>query len=131
MIALPAHGRVYLACGSTDMRRGFDGLAVMVQEVLMQDPHSGALFAFKGKRGDLIKLLWWDGQGLCLFAKRLERDASSGRWRRREPYLCRRRNWRCCLKALTGARPCGAGIPNLRVEKSIESFGFSGIFGRL
>jgi transposase len=73
MIALPTHGRVYLACGSTDMRRGFDGLAVMVQEVLMQDPHSGALFAFKGKRGDLIKLLWWDGQGLCLFAKRLEK----------------------------------------------------------
>src|SRR5437660_11171242 len=60
-----------------------------------------------------------------------KRDASSGRWRRREPYLCRRRNWRCCLKALTGARPCVAGIPNLRVEKSIESFGFSGIFGRL
>jgi transposase len=56
MIALPTHGRVYLACGSTDMRRGFDGLAVMVQEVLMQDPHSGALFAFRGKRGDLIKL---------------------------------------------------------------------------
>ena len=75
MIALPTHGRVYLACGSTDMRRGFDGLAVMVQEVLMQDPHSGALFAFRGKRGDLIKLLWWDGQGLCLFAKRLEEGA--------------------------------------------------------
>lgn len=73
MIALPTHGRVYLACGSTDMRRGFDGLAVMVQEVLMQDPHSGARFAFRGKRGDLIKLLWWDGQGLCLFAKRLEK----------------------------------------------------------
>ena len=61
MIALPTHGRVYLACGSTDMRRGFDGLAVMVQEVLMQDPHSGALFAFKGKRGDLIKLVGWSG----------------------------------------------------------------------
>jgi transposase len=55
------------------MRRGFDGLAVMVQEVLAQNPHSGALFAFRGKRGDLIKLLWWDGQGLCLFAKRLEK----------------------------------------------------------
>ena len=54
MIALPTHGRVYLACGSTDIRRGFDGLAVMVQEVLMQDPHSGALFVFRGKRGDLI-----------------------------------------------------------------------------
>ena len=49
MIALPAGGRIYLACGHTDMRRGFDGLAVMVQEVLTHDPHSGALFAFRGK----------------------------------------------------------------------------------
>lgn len=73
MIPLPAGGRIYLACGHTDMRRGFDGHAVMVQEVLTHDPHSGALFAFRGKRGDLLKLLWWDGQGLCLFAKRLER----------------------------------------------------------
>jgi transposase len=73
MISIPAGGRVYLACGATDMRRGFDGLAVMVQETLAQDPHSGALFVFRGKRGDLIKLLWWDGQGLCLFAKRLEK----------------------------------------------------------
>ena len=72
MIPLSVNGRVYLACGATDMRRGFDGLAVMIQEVLAQDPHSGALFAFRGKRGDLVKLLWWDGQGLCLFAKRLE-----------------------------------------------------------
>lgn len=73
MIPFPANGRIYLACGATDMRRGFDGLAVMAQEVLAQDPHSGALFAFRGKRGDLVKLLWWDGQGLCLFAKRLEK----------------------------------------------------------
>lgn len=61
MIPLSVNGRVYLACGATDMRRGFDGLAVMIQEVLAQGPHSGALFAFRGKRGDLIKLLWWDG----------------------------------------------------------------------
>jgi transposase len=73
MISIPAGVRIYLACGATDMRRGFDGLAVMVQEALAQDPHSGALFAFRGQRGDLIKLLWWDGQGLCLFAKRLEK----------------------------------------------------------
>ncbi|HEV7480434.1 MAG TPA: IS66 family insertion sequence element accessory protein TnpB [Methylocella sp.] len=73
MISIPAGVCIYLACGATDMRRGFDGLAVMVQEVLAQNPHSGALFAFRGKRGDLIKLLWWDGQGLCLFAKRLEK----------------------------------------------------------
>ena len=65
--------RIYLACGVTDMRKGFDGLAARVQTVLQLDPHGGALFVFRGRRGDLIKVLWWDGQGLCLFAKRLER----------------------------------------------------------
>ena len=57
----------------TDMRKGMDGLAVLVQQVLAQDPHSGAVFAFRGKRGDLVKLLWYDGQGLCLFSKRIDR----------------------------------------------------------
>jgi transposase len=65
--------KVWLACGVTDMRKGFDGLAVLVQQVLEQSPHSGALFAFRGKRGHLIKLLWYDGQGMCLFSKRLDR----------------------------------------------------------
>jgi len=55
------------------MRRGFDGLARQVQQVLGQDPFSGHLFVFRGRRGDLVKVLFWDGQGLCLFAKRLER----------------------------------------------------------
>ena len=55
------------------MRKGFDGLAVLVQQVLREDPHSGAVFAFRGKRGDLVKLLWYDGQGLCLFSKRMDR----------------------------------------------------------
>jgi len=73
MIVLPPGTRVYLACGPTDMRRGFDGLAAQVQTVLKKDPHDGALFLFRGRRGDLVKALWWDGQGLCLFAKRLER----------------------------------------------------------
>ncbi len=73
MIPLPPSTRVYLACGTTDMRKGFDGLAVLVQQVLEQSPHSGALFAFRGKRGDLIKLLWFDGQGMCLFSKRMDR----------------------------------------------------------
>jgi transposase len=73
MIALPIGTRVYLACGTTDMRRGFDGLAAQGQQVLRKDPHDGALFVFRGRRGDRIKALWWDGQGLCLFAKRLER----------------------------------------------------------
>jgi IS66 Orf2 like protein len=55
------------------MRRGFDGLALLVQEKLKRDPHCGHLFVFRGKRGGLVKILWHDGQGLCLFAKRLER----------------------------------------------------------
>jgi transposase len=73
MIALPAGTRVWIATGHTDMRKGFDGLALCVQETLSRDPHCGHLFVFRGKRGDLIKVLWHDGQGLCLFAKRLER----------------------------------------------------------
>jgi transposase len=55
------------------MRKGMDGLAMLAQQVLRQDPFSGALFAFRGRRGGLVKLLWYDGQGMCLFAKRLER----------------------------------------------------------
>ena len=73
MIALPPATRVWLACGATDMRKGMCGLAVLVQEVLKQKPHSGAVFAFRGRRGDLVKLLWYDGQGLCLFSKRIDR----------------------------------------------------------
>jgi transposase len=73
MIPVPAGVRVWLAAGHTDMRKGFDGLAVLVQEKLAHDPHGGHLFVFRGKRGDLVKLLWHDGQGACLFAKRLER----------------------------------------------------------
>jgi transposase len=73
MIPVPAGIRVWLAAGHTDMRKGFDGLALLVQETLKRDPHDGQLFVFRGKRGDLIKVLWHDGQGMCLFAKRLER----------------------------------------------------------
>jgi len=73
MMPVPSGVRVWLATGRTDMRRGFDGLALQVQETLRLDPHSGDLFVFRGRRGDLIKVLWHDGQGMCLFAKRLER----------------------------------------------------------
>ena len=70
---IPSGTRVWLAAGMTDMRRGFDGLAAIVQERLGADPFGGHVFIFRGRRGDLVKLLWWDGEGLCLFAKRLER----------------------------------------------------------
>src|SRR6201986_427795 len=55
------------------MRRGFTGRSAATQTVLEQNPYSGHVFVFRGKRGDLVKVLWWDGDGLCLFAKRLER----------------------------------------------------------
>ena len=73
MIALPAGTRVWIAAGVTDLRRGMDGLAALVQTALSEDPFSGHVFAFRGRRGDLIKILWWSGDGLCLFSKRLER----------------------------------------------------------
>lgn len=73
MITPPSSVRVWLAVGHTDMRKGFDGLAMVVQAKLRRDPFGGQVFVFRGRRGDLIKVLWWDGQGLCLFAKRLEK----------------------------------------------------------
>ncbi len=65
--------KVWLAAGITDMRKGFGGLSALAQNVLQQDPFSGHLFVFRGRRGDLIKLIWFDGQGACLFSKRLEK----------------------------------------------------------
>jgi transposase len=73
MITTPPGVRVYLACGATDMRRGAAGLAVQVQQALARNPFDGSIFAFRGKRGGLIKVLWHDGIGLCLLTKRLER----------------------------------------------------------
>ena len=72
MMLVPAGVRVHIALGVTDMRKGLDGLAVLVQEVLAQDPFSGHLFAFRGRKANLIKIVFWDGNGLCLFTKRLD-----------------------------------------------------------
>ena len=73
MIGLPAGTRIWLAAGVTDMRKGFDGLAALVQTQLHEDAFAGHVFVFRGRRGDRVKLLWWSGDGLCLFAKRLEK----------------------------------------------------------
>jgi transposase len=72
MIAFPSSVRVWLAAGWTDMRRGMNGLALQVQEVLGRDPHAGDLYVFRGARGNLLKILWHDGVGMSLYAKRLE-----------------------------------------------------------
>ena len=71
MIPVPAQTRVWLAAGVTDMRKGFNGLSALAEKVLEQDPYSGHLFV--RRRGDLIKVIWFDGQGACLFSKRLEK----------------------------------------------------------
>jgi transposase len=73
MIPVPNNTRVWLAAGVTDMRRGFNTLASQASSVLDEDPYSGHLFVFRGRRGDLLKIIWWDSQGACLFSKRLEK----------------------------------------------------------
>src|ERR1700747_1545983 len=73
MIALPGKTRIWIAAGVTDLRFGFTGLSSLVQTKVEENPFSGHVFVFRGRRGDLLKVLWWDGDGLCLFAKRLER----------------------------------------------------------
>jgi transposase len=73
MIALPTGTRVWIAAGVTDMRKGMDGLAALVQVVLSKDPFAGHVFVFRGRRGDQVKLLWWSSDGMNLYIKRLER----------------------------------------------------------
>jgi transposase len=70
MIPVPSSVRVWLAVGRTDMRRGMNGLALQVQEALQRDAHAGDLYVFRGARGNLIKILWHDGLGMSLYAKR-------------------------------------------------------------
>ena len=72
MTLLPAGVKVHLAFGYIDMRKGINGLAMLVQGVLRQDPFSGHIFVFRGRKANLIKIVFWDGTGLCLFTKRLE-----------------------------------------------------------
>jgi len=73
MIPVPSNTRVWLAAGVTDMRRGLATLAAQAEQTLKLNPFTGHMFVFRGRRGDLIKIIWWDGQGACLFSKRLEK----------------------------------------------------------
>lgn len=73
MIPVPSGVRVWIAAGHTDMRKGWNSLSLLVQEHLRKKPHNGSLFVFRGRKGDLIKVIWHDGQGACLFTKRLEK----------------------------------------------------------
>jgi len=73
VIAPPSGVRIWLAAGVTDMRKGMNGLALQVQQALGRDPHAGDLYLFRGRRADLVKVLWHDDTGMSLYAKRLER----------------------------------------------------------
>ena len=115
MIEPPANTHIWIAAGVTDMRRGFNGLSALVQTKLEQSPFSGHVFVFRGRRGDLIKVLWWDGDGLCLFAKRLERgrfiwpQATSG------TVSLTRAQLSMLLEGIDWRRPERTGDPHLAV----------------
>jgi len=85
--SLPAGMRVLVATRPVDFRRGADGLAVTVQSILRQNPFSGTVFVFRSKRADRVKIVWWDGSGVCLFAKRL--DEHGFHWPRIEKSVIR------------------------------------------
>jgi transposase len=72
MFNLSPSVRIFVCTKPVDMRRSFDGLFALVQSMIHQDPFSGALFLFRSRSGDFIKVLWWDGDGFAIFAKRLE-----------------------------------------------------------
>ena len=88
--------KIHIALGYTDMRRGFDGLAMLVQESLKLDPYSGQLFVFRGRRADLIKILDWAGSGLCLFSKKVGTGSVLMAWNagaRAGHENCHEHNW--------------------------------------
>jgi transposase len=97
MIGLPSGVRVWIAAGHTDMRRGMQGLARQVQEVLHRDPHAGDLYVFRGRSGSLVKILWHDGVGMSLYAKRCE--AAGARPVRLADACGQRRRFDLCLAA--------------------------------
>ena len=115
MMGFPAHTQIWIAAGVTDLRRGFTGLSGMVQTKLDQDPFSGQVFVFRGRRGHLIKVLWWDGDGLCLFAKRLERgrfvwpQATSG------TVSLSRAQLSMLLEGIDWRRPVRTAVPQLAI----------------
>lgn len=85
MIPVPAQTKIWLAAGVTDMRKQFNGLSALAESVLKQDPYSGHLFVFRGRRGDLVKIVWWDGQGPACFPSVSRRENTFG-----QPHLMAR-----------------------------------------
>ena len=115
MIELRAGTRIWLAAGITDMRRGFHGLSAQVQTVLEQEPYSGHVFVFRGRRGDLIKLLWFDGDGLCLFQKRLERGRFIWPQAEKGAVCLSRAQLSMLLEGIDWRRPIRTAAPSIAV----------------
>ena len=115
VISLPSGTNIWIAAGMTDMRRGFTGLSAIAQTVLEQNPFSGHVFVFRGKRGDLIKLLWWDGDGLCLFAKRLERGRFIWPQAEQGTVCLSRAQLSMLLEGIDWRRPVRTNTPSLAV----------------
>jgi len=105
---IPVNTHIWIVAGVTDMRRGFTGLSATVQAALDKSPLAGDVYIFRGRRGDLIKILWHDGDGLCLLAKRLDRGKFT--WPKTESgtvsltraqlsMLCEGIDWRCPVRS--------------------------------
>jgi transposase len=120
VISPPSNTNIWIAAGITDMRRGFTGLSAAAQTVLEQNPYSGHVFVFRGKRGDLVKVLWWDGDGLCLFAKRLERGRFVWPQADKGVVSLSARNSRCCSRASTGEGRSERPRPAWRYRTSLR-----------
>jgi transposase len=110
MIPVPSGVRVWPAVGRADMRKGMNGLALQVQQVLGRDPHAGDLYVLRGVRGDLIKIVWHDGIGMSLYAKRLERGRFIWPSPANGTSRSARRSWLTCLTGSTGGTQFAPGV---------------------
>ena len=117
MIPIPSSVRVWIATGHTDMRRGMQSLALAVQESLKRDPHAGDLYIFRGRRGDLVKILWHDGLGMSSMPSGWTAASSFGLRRRTVRYRSHWRRWLTCSRASIGGIRNSAGGRKARAEQ--------------
>jgi len=115
MIGLPAGTRIWIAAGVTDLRRGFTGLSGMVTDDTSRESISGHVFVFRGRRGDLIKMLWWPAMGYVFSQNGSTEEDSSGRKRQAEQCRLRQHSYRCCLRASDWRRPVRSYEPQMAV----------------